>query len=408
MKVLWISQNIPYPPKTGVLQRNYNLLREVAKHADIHLLAIFKENVIPVDYDVEEATRELLKFCKQLEIVRLPIESSALALYGLAFTSLFTRDPLSINWAKSKIMAQQLQAMLNQTDFDVIHFDTISLAVYKDVVGDIPKVLNHHNIESHLLQRRTLVEQNPLKRFYFSLEGKKLEQFETRTCPQFDMNFTVSELDKDRLLEFAPGTKADVIANGVDIEYFSPQAVETKPGSVIMVSGMNWYPNRDAVLYMYEEIWPKLCEVYPDISWVVVGASPPKQLLDLAEQDKRVTVTGFVDDVRPYLAEAEIYLCPMRDGGGTRLKILDALSMGKPIVSTTMGVEGIAVTPEKNVLTADTPDEFVKQIGRLRDDPALRQQIGQAGRQFVIDTYSWEIIGKKLANIYQSLTKEKT
>ena len=305
-------------------------------------------------------------------------------------------------------MAQQLQAMLNQTDFDVIHFDTISLAVYKDVVGDIPKVLNHHNIESHLLQRRTLVEQNPLKRFYFSLEGKKLEQFETRTCPQFDMNFTVSELDKDRLLEFAPGTKADVIANGVDIEYFSPQAVETKPGSVIMVSGMNWYPNRDAVLYMYEEIWPKLCEVYPDISWVVVGASPPKQLLDLAEQDKRVTVTGFVDDVRPYLAEAEIYLCPMRDGGGTRLKILDALSMGKPIVSTTMGVEGIAVTPEKNVLTADTPDEFVKQIGRLRDDPALRQQIGQAGRQFVIDTYSWEIIGKKLANIYQSLTKEKT
>ena len=113
-----------------------------------------------------------------------------------------------------------------------------------------------------------------------------------------------------------------------------------------MASGMHWFPNRDAVLYMADQIWPLLTRQYADISWTVVGASPPQQILDLEQQDKRVTVTGFVDDVRPYLDQAEVYLCPMRDGGGTRLKILDALSMGKAIVSTTMGVEGIDVVAE--------------------------------------------------------------
>lgn len=405
MNLLWISQNIPYPPKTGVLQRNYNLLREASRLADITLLAVFKRDILPGEYDLEEAKRELGKLCRRIEVVHLPIESSRAALYGMALSSLFTRDPLSINWVKSAGMRGQLRLLLQKTQFDLVHFDTISLAAYRDEVGQIPKILNHHNIESHLLKRRTLFEKNPLKRLYYALEGSKLERYERTACAEFDTNFTVSELDKERLLQLVPGVRADVMANGVDVDYFNPNGAAVTPGNLLMASGMNWFPNRDAVLYMCNEIWPLLVAQMPELSWTVVGASPPQEVIDLAARDPRVTVTGFVNDVRPYLAQAEIYLCPMRDGGGTRVKILDALAMGKAIVATTMGYEGIDVTPGKNVLVADTPQAFVDQIRRLHSNPELRRSLGQEAHRLAVDSYSWPVIGRRLAAVYQRLVK---
>ena len=403
MKVLWLSQVIPYPPKTGVLQRNYNLIREASYHADIHLLAIFKEDILPIDFDLDEAKRELGKFCKQINIVHLPIESSKLKLYSTAFQSLFTRDPMSINWIKSSAMRKTIRELYQKENFDIVHYDTISLAAYKDDTGDCVKILNHHNIESHLIERRVAYENNALKRFYFNMEAKKLRQYEANICGQFDLNFTVSELDGERLVEIAPTAKTAVIANGVDVDYFKPTGANIVPANIIMASGMNWFPNRDAVLFMAEKIWPLLTTKYPEVTWTIVGASPPQQILDLAASDSRVTVTGFVDDVRPYLSNAEVYLCPMRDGGGTRLKILDALAMGKAIVGTTMAYEGINITPEKNVLVANTPEEFVTQIGRVITNPELRDTLGDKAREFVIENFSWDVIGRKLGTTYQSL-----
>jgi glycosyltransferase involved in cell wall biosynthesis len=268
----------------------------------------------------------------------------------------------------------------------------------------MPKILNHHNIESHLLKRRIAFEPNPLKRLYYAIEANKLERYERRVCAEFDTNFTVSALDGERLLELVPSAKADVIANGVDVDYFTHDGGPIVPGNLIMASGMNWFPNRDAVLYMCNEIWPMLSSRTPDLTWTVVGASPPQQLIDLAARDRRVIVTGFVDDVRPYLSRAEIYLCPMRDGGGTRVKILDALAMSKPIVSTTMGCEGIAVTPDVDVLIADSPEDFVRQIERLHSDASLRRDLSQAARKLAVDQYSWPVIGRNLGAIYRRLT----
>ena len=404
MQILWISQNVPFPPKTGVLQRNYNLVREASRIGDVTLLAVLKEDILPGGFDLDEAMRELGKFCKRIEVVRIPIESSRTLLYWTALRSLLTRDPFTVNWIKSRQISDQLKRLTLETDFDIIHYDTISLAAYSDMAGNTPKVLNHHNIESHLFQRRAQIETHPLKRLYYRIEGNKLERYEAAVCPTFDMNFTVSELDAKRLLDTAPGTTATVIANGVDVDYFRPiETVAEEQESVIMVSGMNWFPNRDAVIYMCDHIWPMLSKAFPNISWTVVGSSPPDQLLQLASRDNRITVTGFVDDVREYIAKAQVYLCPMRDGGGTRLKILDALAMAKPIVATTMAYEGISITPEENVLVADTPESFVNQIGRLVNDSNFRKQIGSKAREFVIDNYSWPVIGKHLQSCYQEI-----
>ena len=408
MNILWISQNIPYPPKTGVLQRNFNLIREASRAGQVTLLAIQQEGVLPTPVDLDEARLELGKFCKKIEIVELPIESSRLLFLAVLLKSVLTADPFSVNWTKSAKMADTIARLMYETDFDVIHYDTISMAGHHHLAGATPKALNHHNIESHLIKRRSKIEKNPLKRLYYHLEGDKLERFEANVCPRFDVNFTVSELDKSRLLDIAPSACVDVVANGVDCDYFSPQPdSQVTPESVIMVSGMNWFPNRDAVIYMCDEIWPALSSAYPKVSWTVVGSSPPQRLLDLAKLDKRVRVTGFVDDVRPFLAEAQVYLCPMRDGGGSRLKILDALAMGKPIVATTMAYEGISVTPDLNVLIADTPNEFVRQIGRLFNDRDLCSTLGDAAHRFVLEHYSWSVIGDRLGDNYRRMLVKK-
>ena len=351
MRLLWISQNLPYPPKTGVLQRNYNLIREASRFADIHLVAILKEDILP-NYDEEAATRELKKLCVRVEVVRMSIESSRVEFLWVVLKSLFTRTPFTVNWAASPALRQTVEQAVATGRPDAVYFDTISLADYRYVTGSVPRALNHHNIESHLFERRLSYERHPLKRFYFRQEAAKLRRYETGVADQFDTNLVCSTLDGARLAGICPGVSTSVVANGVDVDYFRGDESKAERGHLIMVSGMNWFPNRDAVLYMVGDIWPALSQALPEAKLTIVGASPPESVVALAARDPRITITGFVDDVRPYLERAQIYLCPMRDGGGTRLKILDALAMGKPIVGTTWRSKGSTCSPR---LTCSSP-----------------------------------------------------
>lgn len=407
MNILWLSHNIPYPPKTGVLQRNYNLLKQASKIGNIYLVAVYQRGILPIKYDFTEVKRELGNFCKHIEIVDLPIDSSKTVLFWTILKSIFTVDPFTINWLKSGKMRNIIRRTASKAEFDIIHFDTISLAEYFNDVGKAPKILNHHNMESHLLMRRSIIEKNILKKIYYKMEGHKLKYYEKSHCGKFDVNFTVSEDDKQLLQSLIPGKRIEVVPNGVDIEYFRRGEIEPVPRSIIFAGGMNWYPNLDAIVYFCHEVWPLLKREYPDISFTVVGAHPPSAVLEMAEKDPSIKVTGFVDDVRHYFSCSEIYVCPMRDGGGTRLKILDTLSMETALVSTTMGCEGIDVVPEKNVLIADNPTQFVNQISRIFEDVTLRRKLGAEGRKLVAGRYAWEVIGSKLKDIYSDLVKMK-
>jgi polysaccharide biosynthesis protein PslH len=403
VKVLWLSQNLPYPPKTGVLQRNYNLIREASTFADVHLVAIVKEDILPT-FDETVATRELQKLCKTVTPVHLPIEKSRGVFLRLVLKSLFTTTPFTANWTESTELRSALEGAAARGPYDMVFFDTISLAPYRPLMKAWPTALNHHNIESHLFDRRVAYETNALKRFYFAMEARKLRAYEAAVASEFDTNLVVSRLDGDRLKEICPAATTDVLANGVDVDYFKRRAPVSaiEPGHLIMVSGMNWFPNRDAVLLMADTVWPSLSKASPEARLTIVGASPPQQVLELAARDSRVTVTGFVDDVRPYMERAQVYLCPMRDGGGTRLKILDALSMEVPIVATQMALEGIDVAPEHDVLVANEPDEFVKQIVRLVNDPALCERLRTNGRTFVEQHFSWPVIRQHMEQAFSN------
>ncbi len=400
MKILWISQSVPYPPKGGVSLRNYNLITQASRFADIDLIAIENKSLLPSAYR-EQAVPELEKICSSVQTVRIRAEESQLWSRLLLLGSLFTKTPFTVNYAKSRKLRHALERAIAGNHYDLVYFDSISLADYRRLTKGTAGVLNHHNIESQLFDRRIRYERNLLARFYLRREVEKLGHYEAETIGEFDTNLVVSDLDARRLSDIRPGVRTAVVANGVDVDYFrQSDDASTEPKHLIMVSGMNWFPNLDAVLYMTESIWPVISRMSSGVRLTIVGASPPRRVTDLAAQDSRITVTGFVDDIRPYMDRAQIYLCPMRDGGGTRLKILDALSMGKPIVATTMALEGIDVSPDTEVLVADTPEAFARQVQRLIDDAPLRESLCRNARRFVEQKFSWEMIGREMERVF--------
>ena len=286
---------------------------------------------------------------------------------------------------------------------DLVHFDTISLAPFSSIIGECKKVLNHHNIESTMMIRRAESEPNIFKKAYMYLEGYKIRSYEKHICENINVNITCSSQETERLLKQSSQLRTEEIPNGVDLDYFYPLNMKKIEHSLIFAGGMNWYPNRNAMLFFVDKVWPLLKKEIPDINMTIVGQDPPQKLTDVAPNDNNFKVTGYVDDVRPYIDQATVFICPIRDGGGTKLKILDALAMGKAIVADPISCEGIDVVDGESVLLAETPDEYVDCVKRLFDDAALLQKLGNNGRKLILDKYSFINIGKKLSDLYESI-----
>jgi polysaccharide biosynthesis protein PslH len=322
--------------------------------------------------------------------------------------SLFSRYPYTVNWLVSRSFSDRLARVLDQTQYDVVHFDTISLAYYRHLVETHSPAsalsLGHHNIESHMLLRRAGKSGNWLKRLYFLQEGLRLASYEKRHCPEFDLNIVCSDLDGQRLGELARVPRIRTIENGVDVEYFRPGERMGDPRRLIFVGTMNWYPNVDAMRFFLSSVWPLLTRLEPDVSMDIVGANPPDDLYEYQRKDARIKVHGFVDDVRTYLAEAGIYVCPIRDGGGTKLKVLDAFASGVPMVAHPVACEGIAIQDGRHVLLASEPDSYATKIFELMKDEGMRRRLATEARKLVETHYSFSSIGRRLYEELLSIT----
>jgi len=405
MKVLWLSHFLQFPPKGGALQRSHNLLRQIAGRHEVHLVSLNQRKNLPTRIAIEEAAGFLKGICKRVEVFPIPSDASNWRWMTMTMTSYLRSSPYDVNWLMNHDMANFIERISKTETYDLVHVDTIGLYPYVAPFSGIPLVLNHHNIESHMMRRRYEKEKNGLYKIYFRRESSKIGRYERDVCGKCDMNLVVSDLDGSRLKENAGNIRFAVIPNGVDIEYFQPQKTigECREG-LIFAGAMDWYPNREAVRFFLKEIWPMLREEKPDRPITFIGRDPPRELLEAAK-NSAIHVPGFVDDVRPYLDDAKIYICPIRDGGGTRLKILDALAMRKPLVATGMAVEGLDLHEEVHYLRAETAAEFLAQINRLESDSNLCQTIASAGQGFVQERYSWDVIGEKLADVYQETVR---
>ncbi len=404
-RVLWLSPLVPYPPKGGVLQRSYNLLRETARYHDVDLLAFNQRALMRAYYPdapaagLAEAREALGGLCRHMEFVDVPSDRIPGGKYLLALASLATRDPYSVNWQKSARFARLCRAWAARERYDVVHLDMITLGSYRALFGTTPVTLGHHNVESHLLKRRAENTANPATRWYFAQEGRRLARYEQEQCPRYALNIACSELDRSRLREITPEARSAVIPNGVDLEYFQPNGGKQEPGRLVFAGMLNWAPNRRAVDYIATELWPRLKARRPEARMDLVGPNPPDSALERARADRDFVVHGFVDDVRPYLDAAAVYLCPIKDGGGTKLKLLDAFAMRKAVVADPIACEGIEARDGEHVVLASAPEEYIAAIERLLEDEGEREQLGQSAERFVQRNYSFAAIGRTLAEL---------
>jgi glycosyltransferase involved in cell wall biosynthesis len=352
---------------------------------------------------IDEAKSHLSNYCNNIEFVEIPCENSIFDKKLLAIKSIFTIDPYTINWLKSIEMRKLIERMVKTNQYDVVHFDSISLSSYIPCFPDKPKVLDHHNIESHMMLRRASQEDNYLKKIYYLVEGKKLLGYEKSICSKYDMHITCSSIDSARLLDVDDQLKVEEIPNGVDVEYFYPVPNNELNNHLVFAGGLDWYPNADAMSYFANEIWPLLRHKVPDIVMNVIGKNPSSELTAQAKQDSNFRVHGFVDDVRKYLSEASVYICPIRDGGGTKLKLLDAFAMGKATIAHPIASEGIEVVDGHNVVLADTPADFAEKAIHLLNNKALREKLGRNARQLVTEKYAFNKIGEKLSGLYSRI-----
>jgi glycosyltransferase involved in cell wall biosynthesis len=410
MKILIVSHFIPYPPHGGSPQRNFNLFREAAKENSIHFLTFTQRQLIPDEEKLRQASEQMRQFCDYVKVIKISSDYSRLRWYLLLFLNLLSFKPYSAWRFRSTQMKIEIESRVRSEKYDLIHVDTIALAEYVRYAGQTPSILNHHNIESTLLLRRASNEKNPLVKFYLLFQGKKLRRFESKWIRKFTLNVTVSELDKQELMALSPGIRAEVVPNGTDIDYFKPSTVlhisRDKPScSLIYTGGMTWYPNRDAMTYFCRQILPLIKNQIPEIELAVIGRNPPRELVEMADGDGSIKLLGYVEDVRPHINRAAVYVVPIRVGGGTRLKILDAMACGKAIVSTSIGCEGLDVSPGINILVGDTPEDFAASVVSLLRNSEMRRDLERNARRLAEEKYSWARIGMIQNSIHRELAK---
>ena len=251
-----------------------------------------------------------------------------------------------------------------------------------------PRLLFQHNLETRIWERYAATETSSLRRAYFDLQRRRVADFERRACSSYDHCIAVSGLDADAMRRDFGARAVSVVPTGVDVDYFCP-----RPGSgagVVFVGSMDWMPNQDAVRYFAAEVLPLVRREEPDVRFTVVGRSAPADVVELSRSAPGVEVTGFVEDVRPYIARADVVVVPLRVGGGTRIKIYEAMAMGKVVVSTTIGVEGLPVRAGRDLVIADTPEHFAREVLQVLRSPEMRRSLEQRARAYVVENCSWD------------------
>jgi sugar transferase (PEP-CTERM/EpsH1 system associated) len=398
MRVLMISYCLPYPPVTGGRLRIYNLLRRVASRHEIALAALLQS---PED---AEGIPHLRQFCTRIETAMMDRRSRLAKASGMLRYALEGKPP-QLRLLHSEELMEKIRQLFSEMTFDIVQIEA-HMALY---LSGIPQTKRYKSLQmfqdvaSQQLARIAHVERRGGRKLRHWLNAVTMGRWEPRYAERFDRCITVSQLDQQLLLRANPRLQVDVIPNGVDTQKYRPLAVHPKEESpsLIFVGSMGYAPSVDAVLYFYREILPLIREMIQPVELRIVGADPSPEILKLTAPG--LHVTGRVEDVVPYYQESTVCVVPLRAGGGTRLKILEAMALGRPVVSTSIGCEGLDVIDGEHLLIADTPERFARQTVRLLRDCHLAEYIRANARKLVEARYDWDQIAERLLDIYEEL-----
>lgn len=405
LRILVLTPQLPYPPHQGTTMRNYNIILQLAQRHEVHLLS-FLENGDENGAD----SGPLAKRCRSVQGIHTPPPRTLWQ--RLLTTSLSPLPDMALR-LPSERFRQRLTATLEGQPFDVVQVEGIEMAQYGLLVRDWRKerpapllVFEDHNAE-YILQRRAFeTDLHLLRRWpgalYSFIQWRKLRRYEAHVCRSADRVIAVSEADRDALRDLAGDLPLTVVPNGIDLEFYrseAPADQPIRPMALVFTGKMDFRPNVDAVLWFGQEVLPLIRRDLPEAHFYVVGQKPHPRL-DALKDDPAVTITGAVPDVRPYIRGAALYVVPLRIGGGTRFKILEALALGKPIVSTSLGCEGFPELRDgENIAIADTPQEFAIRVVRLLRDSEARARLREAAC-LVAPAYDWKVLVPRLESAY--------
>jgi len=392
MNLLWLNAGLLLPLDKGGKLRTWHLMRQLARRHEITYLSFRDVTDSP---DAVKGMNEVA--AKVVTVPRTEARKGTAKFYVDAGRYLANGKPYAVAKYRSLDYRHAIGQLLNEQQFDAIVCDFLVPVVNLPDPLPCPSILFTHNVEAEIWRRHAETARNPIARLLLEQQRRRMLRFERAALRRFDLVLAVSDADGQTFDRLYPGTltaPVHVVQTGVDTSFFAPTtATPTKRAPLVFTGSMDWLPNVDGMQYFVHEILPRIREAEPDATISIIGRSPTPAVKRLA-LEAGIEVTGRVDDVRPHIAEGSVYVVPLRIGGGTRLKIFEAMAMGKAVVSTTIGAEGLPVTPGEHVLIADDPAQFAQAvIGLIRDDERRRRLEAQA-RRLVVDRYDWVAVSR--------------
>ena len=388
MQILWVKMGGLWPATSGGRVRSLQIVSDLARRHRVTILTTHG----PAD-DPEGLERQLSHCHRVISIPHVVPKRGDAGFAASVARSWMSRYPVDLWKWRVPSMKREVRNLMDEGNVDLCVSDFLFAAANVPMRGSVPVVLFEHNVEYMIWQRLGAVESRAWRRALIEIEWRKLRAREADACTDADLTIAVSEDDKQRLEAIAPDMRAVSVPTGVDTNYFTPNGYRERATRLVFSGSMDWHPNEDAVIHFADAILPRIQAAIPDASFTIVGRNPSPLVQALASRPG-IIVTGTVDDVRPWIGEAAVYVVPLRVGSGTRLKIFEALAMGKAVVSTTVGAEGLGLQPGQHFQPADDPAAFTDAVVTLLRDREQRHALGHAGRSLVEANYSWPIVAR--------------
>jgi polysaccharide biosynthesis protein PslH len=400
LKILWVKSGGLVPPDTGGKIRSYQILRELSRRHQV---------TVGLFYNAEKNDRHADLKTQFRDVICWPVDAgdrsswTARVAYAKKFLSL---QPHSVFRFCRPEMLRDARGLVAREKFDLIVCDFVLAAPIIPWGADAPKILFAHNVEARIWRRHFDLARNPIWKAVWWREFWTTARMERKYARAAEHVITVSEADRTDFCKFTDASKVTAIPTGVDVDYFQPLPALEEPNSIVFTGSMNWLPNEDGIIFFAQKILPIIRQTIPNVVLWVVGRTPSPAVKKLGENDSSIRVTGAVEDVRPCMGRGSVYVCPLRVGGGTRLKIFEAMAMGKAIVSTTIGAEGLPVTHGKDLLLADEPGDFAERVIQLLRNESLRNQLGSSARNLVKQHYSWRRVAADCEAVFDRVVQE--
>ena len=393
MRLLLLTQVLPYPPDSGPKDKTLNTLKYLSANFEVTLVSFVRG-------DQSEHVDYLRKYCK--EIYTVPMKRN-FVLDGISLGASVLKDQAWMMVRDHRRAMYELITNLDrQNHFELVYADQLNMAQYAQNLNGARKILDEHNALWLLYQRLWKTMPPGPKKWILARDWRLLKRYEGKICDEFDVVLAVSDEDRQALQE-AIGHDAPikVIPITVDIDELKP--VKRKPvgNHILYVGTLFWPPNVDGILWFIREVFPLIRQRMPDVQFDIIGARPPREIINYSSAENHINVTGYVKDLTPYLQQSRLMVVPLRAGGGMRVKILNNLAQAIPVVTTSIGCEGIAVEHGKHLLIADSPQDFAEAVIALMESPQKAQELGENGRNLILERYDFRVAFSNLADILQ-------